>query len=172
MTEPTATVTPSPAPSPPATVPPKPKIPWRERWGDQFTSVNFLFPPLAVVILLSLGLIVWFNGCPPPTSTNTRPAKPTTSAPYQRKEVRVDEDTLLWVVWVSRGTKWEASGDPKCFQIDLNAWSKVTLDLVPALVDCTKSTRPNFTGRQRNGRDCLDVSDCLVAWRSDWRPKR
>ena len=159
---------------------PEPKITWYERLRNRFTPVDSMIVSLVVLILFSFGLVVWFNKWPLPSVEQGQPQAPPASAavptkptapatPYQRKQVIVTEGTFLWSVWVWRSTPWQAAGDPWCFQIDLNAWSKVTLDDVPVLVDCTKSTRSNVTGRRRNGRDSLDVSDCVVAYRDDWR---
>ena len=173
-----------------AAVPPQPKRTWRERWEDPLTRHKCLcifvasigsICVLVTIIFTALHYMGDVNmlagpvppsveqGQPqaPPASTAV-PTKPTAPAtPYQRKQVIVTEGTFLWSVWVWRSTPWQAAGDPWCFQIDLNAWSKVTLDDVPVLVDCTKSTRSNVTGQQRYGRNCLDVSDCMVAYYSD-----
>lgn len=108
-----------------------------------------------------------------PVRTGVVPAAPTAQLlACEREERDVSTASLSLVARASKGTKWQATGDAKCFQIDLAAWSTVSLGRGPgkvqAIVDCTKSKRSNATDRQRDGRPCWDVTDCVVASCRDW----
>jgi hypothetical protein len=173
----------------PAAVPPKPKLTWRERWEDQLTRrerpcifIAYIgsICVLVAIILTALhftGYVNMLAGPVPPTDVEQ--SQPQAQAPErtiatlpnkERWVTRVAPQSVEWVVKASKGTKWEASGTPECFQIDLDAWRKVTLNDVPALVDCTKA---HVTADRicDDGNRGWDVRTCVVAYRSDWRPR-
>ena len=109
-----------------------------------------------------------------PVRTGATPVAPTATKllACEREERDMSTASLSLVARASKGTKWQATGDATCFQIDLVAWSTVALGVVPgkvqAIVDCTKSKRSNATDRQRDGQPCWDVTDCVVASCRGW----
>ncbi|MFH1839353.1 MAG: hypothetical protein ABH820_03675, partial [Patescibacteria group bacterium] len=101
------------------------------------------------------------NKVEPVRTAESKPSTPLKPKPIEWEVVPVSAGAIASVVKATKGTRWQATGTPTCFQISLDAWKSVSKEnKTPAFVNC-KGTKAK-KNPPKNGKSCWDVTQCWV----------